>query len=321
MFNKIFNRFKNKGKSEIKYLKIRKINAVGVWQGIDKYDSPMAIAEEGAIYIAMNKAGKYGMLDAFHMELLSFEYDSITPLGFSLWEIRKKGKAGAIQLDSSNNRLYISWQIPCKYDYIYADNDCVIKASQYDKDNDITDIYFPKINLMIPNACCISISWDYYDIMEIGIDKNKKRYLINAKDGNKYPIDINCVIIGSKETDHGAFLMIEFCNKGIRENGMIIKLSEDGVIGKTELYDDIPTVIYGPDQNGMDEAYPIAFIAEKKGLFYYIDKELKEHKPIFKSLSVKNDINGETIEGKMIMGSISEYLVKKESRVIYRNIV
>ena len=95
---------------------------------------------------------------------------------------------------------------------------------------------------------------------------------------------------------------------------MIIKISKDGSIKKTAFYDNIPTVTYGPDPDGMDEAFPIAFIGERDGLFYYIDAELKECEYAFKEISIRTHFSGEAVTERKVNGVLAEYFVGKKSR-------
>lgn len=298
--------------------RIREINYLGTWDGLTFPDDTILKPAENSIFIVKDENEKYGIIYSDESELLPIEYDSITPLGFSLWQLRIKDKVGALQLCfDDNNTLQIGWQMPCEYDYIIAEHDCMIKASKYTSDckKDVTDVFFTKIDMKIEDAWCETLSWSYYFIVERRKNLGRKAYLINSKDGSKFVFDKDYIIIGCKEVeDVGLFLMVEDSDGPGESKGMIIKISKDGSIKKTAFYDDVPTVTYGSDPDGMDEAFPIAFIGEREGLFYYIDAELKECEFAFKKISIQTRFSGEAVTGRKVNGILTEYFVGKKSR-------
>ena len=298
--------------------KIREINYLGTWDGLTFHNETILTSAENSIFIVKDENDKYGIINSDESEFLPIEYDSITPLGFSLWQLKIKDKVGALQLClDDNNTLQIGWQMPCEYDYLIAEHDCIIKASKYlfDSQKDVTDVFFTEIDLKIADAWCETLSWDYYYVVEHRKNLNDRVYLINSKDGSKFVFDKDYCIIGCKEVeDVGLFVMVEDSDGQGDSKSMIIKISRDGSIKRTAFYDGVPTVIYGPDPKGMDEVVPIAFVGEREGLTFYIDAELKESEYTFKEISIQTRFSGKTVTGGKINGILAEYYVGKKSR-------
>lgn len=279
--------------------RIREINYLGTWDGLTLPGDTILKPVENSIFVVKDENDKYGIINSDESEFLPAEYDSITPLGFSLWQLKSKDKVGAFQLYyDDDDTLKIGWQISCEYDYITAEHDCMIKASKYSFDckRDVTDVYFTKIGLKIADAWCETLSWKYYFIEENRKNLEPRAYLLNSEDGSKLIFDKDYIIIGGKEVeDVGLFLMIEDTDD---LGGMIIKILKNGSIKKTVFYDEVPTVIYGVDSEGMGEAQPIAFIGKREGKFFYIDAELKECEYEFKEISIQTCFAGDTENGR-----------------------
>ena len=310
--------------------KIREINYTGIWDGISSDDikinniSIFPPAKE-SIYIAKDENGNYGMVNSDESVFLPFEYDSITPLGFSLWQTKKKDKVGAFQLYfTEDNYLNIGWKLDCEYDYLLAEHDTLIKASKFSDDcrNDLTDIIFPKIDKKISNCWCENIAWDYYYIEEYKeyiVDyktyKEYSNYIINATNGSVYDLDGDYTLMGCTHVeDKGIYMMFS----DLDGNGIIvIRISNNGKIKKSLIFDDIPAVIYGPDRDGMNGVSPIAFIGESHGVNLYVDSDLNECEILFDSIYITTRFYGESVINQKINGILSDLYSRRN--VFFRN--
>ena len=83
--------------------KLRRINTIDAWYGVVSNDDAITHAEE-SIFIAKNENDSYGMVAMDNSVFLPFVYDSISPLGFNLWQLQKNGKAGVLSLKYDENK-------------------------------------------------------------------------------------------------------------------------------------------------------------------------------------------------------------------------
>ena len=99
----------------------------------------IAIAESG---------GKYGLITDNNEELLAFEYDNISLVGFSLYLLIQNGKIGLLHARFSekdpDDPLEIFKQIPCEYDFITLPNDgeSFVLLRKDSEKSSVTQIYF-----------------------------------------------------------------------------------------------------------------------------------------------------------------------------------
>ena len=123
---------------------LRMINTIDTWDGVTEDDSVITHTDD-SLFIAKDEDDRIGILNRDESVFLPFGYDSITPLGFNLWQLSKKGRVGAISLKYAENmKLCIEWRLPCEYDYISAEDGNVVYASKYylDEGKDVKSIYF-----------------------------------------------------------------------------------------------------------------------------------------------------------------------------------
>ncbi len=293
---------------------LRRINTIDTWGGITEDDSILTHAVE-SIFIAKDEHNHYGMVTWDHSDFLPFRYDSITPLGFNLWQLCKNGKFGVISLKYDKEmKLAIEWRLPCEYDYLSAENGNIVCASKYspDSDKDEKDIFFVHIDEKMEGGCYDRISWDYYYVCS-NIDGERKFFLINARNGKKHYFDRDYVLIGNQfSEDNEHYLMFEDTYPS-SEKGLIVRISKDGEITESDLYDDVPIAIFTVDTNGMDESVPIAYIGKKRGQYYYIDSSLEEYAHPFENMCVETVLSGKTIDGDEKNKSISRFYIRAQA--------
>ena len=280
---------------------VREINTVKRRTGFAFDQDDCSWMAEKSLYVAKNDEGNYGIVDADGEELLSFDYDSITPLHFGLWQTKKRDKAGAFRLDmdeENTNSLHIAWELPCEYDYMTAERETMIEAYKGEESH----IVFPLIDTVIPGAWAICITRKYYHVGVPGFGYSKA-FIIDATDGCRLAIDEDYDVIGSRDV-YGEALFIML--KGSERRSMIVMISNDGTIKKTKVYDDVPATIYAPDMEGMDEPQPLAFIGQRKGMYFFLDSDLVESKCGLKEIEVYSKLYGKTKNN-----------VKKEMASIY----
>ena len=293
---------------------LRMINTIDTWDGVTEDDSVITHTDE-SLFLAKDEDDRIGILNRDESVFIPFGYDSITPLGFNLWQLSKNGKVGAISLKYAENmKLCIEWRLPCEYDYISAEDGNVVYASKYYLDNskDVKSIYFVHIDEKAEGGYCDRIVWNYYYVSS-NLGGERKYFIVNAKTGQKHFFDKDYTLIGGKSTeDNEHYLMFEDFSPN-SEKGMIVYISEEGVITESCFYDDIPTVLYSVDTDGMDEAVPIAFIGKRKGQYYYLDSSLKEYAHAFESLRIETLLSGKTIDGDEMDKSISRFFIRSQA--------
>ena len=299
------------------FTRIREINTLSTWDG-NTYQIDILEEANESIYIARDDSNKFGVVRPDDTEVLPFEYERIAPLGFGLWEMTKHGKVGAFKLGySSEQLLEIKWMMhSCEYDYMSAEHGNLIKASKYDSKTgiDLTDIIFPSVGEVFYRAEYDSISWDYYYIRQ-DVDGKWRPFLINQNTGKRFDLDRDFVLIGLKYVDQDYFLMFEDPKD---ENAQIIKISSNGLIGKTHIFDCVPTVIYDFDDNGMDEAAPIGFICKKRGLHFFVDSDLVEHNDAIDNLDITLELKGKIVGGENVSSVLSKLCVENEVHIYGR---
>ena len=307
---KVIMAYDEKGVGMIKIL--RKINTIDTWDGETENDSVLTHTDN-TIFIARDENNRYGIVDGDESVFLPFGYDSITPLGFNLWQLSKNGKAGALSLKYSDDevRLCIEWRLPCEYDYLEAESGNLVYASKYSADayRDKKDIYFVHIDEKIEDAYYDRISWKYYCVSS-AIDGERRLCIINSKTGDRHYFDKDYTLIGSKSLDLDEHYLMFEDPYPLSEKGLIVHISREGVISESDLYDKVPTVIYAIDTEGMDDVNPIAFIGMKKGHYYYMDSSLKEYEQPFERMKAGTTLSGRTIDGEEINKEICRFLIK-----------
>ncbi len=289
--------------------KIKEINSIGVIDGYVEEDYPASMRIEDSKYIAKESEDKFGIVNSDDTELVPFEYDSITPLTFGLWEIRKREKVGALQLKlNADESLYVSWQLPCKYDYISANGEGILEASRnYDGRGDITDIIIPNLGLTIEDAFCDYISPNFCNIGRQHKCTGPRKYILNTQDGSLFKLRENDVLLGKKCVDNDTYYLIygDFSD----ETSKIVKITRDGSIKKTRQYDDDPVVIYAP--SGLDEPEPVGFVARFHGKYYILDKDLNESEEQFEEVTVLTRYNGKIFGERPVRGILADYKTGK----------
>ena len=294
--------------------RIREIWTTGVGFG---YKGSAFSEAKRCLYIARDENGSIGLVYDGGETFLPFEYDSIVPITFGIWQISKKGKVGAICLSvgREDHEFHLDHLISCKYDYITSfESEKAIKLSRYGSlgDHDIDDLYFPKIDLLLEDAYCDHLT---YETFLVYFRMNDEVFFINADDGRRVEFDARWkYCFGCNWSDEGPgryFVFFDFpAEDGGRDETIIVHITEDWTIDTSEVYSGFPTVIYDPAVEG--ETNPIAFIGYRNDSFYYVNRDFFEKQIHLDSFGVYTGIAGTTPTGKKVEENIAMSFAKDD---------
>ncbi len=294
--------------------KLRRINTIDAWYGVVANDDAITHAEE-SIFIAKNENDSYGMVAMDNSVFLPFVYDSISPLGFNLWQLQKNGKAGVLSLkyDENKEKLCIGWRLPCEYDYVSAENGNIVSASKYsvEENRDKTTLFFVYTDESFEGGYYDQISRDYYYV-HANVDGQMKQFMINTKDGKMHYLNKDYELVGrTLQENEDIYLMF----KELSSNKYLIVRISNGVTMESEEYDGAPIAIYSADAYGMDQATPIAFVGKRSGQYYYLDHDLDEYEHPFADIDIETSLSGRTINGDEKEKVLSTFCVKQITAV------